>query len=66
MLLTEPKHWIEQITTLVLNSLKRNMYHPSYDGAANRAYHAKKEKRELSPEGWTETEWNDCPSLQVL
>jgi len=52
------KHWIE-ITTL--GASQTNMYHPSYDGAANRAYHAKKEKRELSPGAGF---WNDCPSLR--
>ena len=52
------KHWIE-ITTL--GTSQTNMYHPTYDGAANRAYHAKKEKRELSPGAGF---WNDCPSLR--
>jgi hypothetical protein len=52
------KHWIE-ITTL--GASETNMYNPSHDGAANRAYHAKKEKRELSPGAGF---WNDCPSLR--
>jgi len=52
------KHWIE-ITNL--GASQTNMYHPSLDGAANRAYHAKKEKRELTPGAGF---WNDCPSLR--
>ncbi len=52
------KHWIE-ITNL--GAPQTSIYYPNYDGAANRAYHAKKEKRESTPGAGF---WNDCPSLR--
>lgn len=52
------QHWIE-ITTK--GAPETNIYNPTCDGAANRAYNAKKDKRDLNPGAGF---WNDCPSLR--